>query len=165
MLGTPRAMRLFSEALKYSNIQHLRLNDCCINDESLMYLGAAVCHKDCLLIILDIDRNTYTEDGLTHFLTMLLERSQFQYLKVLSVDHYNDKHHQIVKQINVSRTILVKQINFSRRVLPIFVEHNYPPLTVGCESQLQSQNQKVKDQAKCYNALMRSDLAFQNPHH
>ena len=119
-----------------------------------MYLCAAVCHEDCLLTVLDIDRNTYTEDGLTNFLTMLLERSPFQYLKVLSVDHYNDKHRQIVKAINISR-----------RVLPIFVEHNYPLLTVGCASELSLKNEEIQYHDECYYALMRSDLAFQNPHH
>ena len=154
MFNMPGAMILFSEALKYNILGSLSLHDCCINDESLMLLGAAVCNENSLMTILKIDRNTYTEDGLTHFLMMLLERSPFQYLKVLSVDHYNDKHRQIVKQINIVR-----------KRLPKFLEHNYPPLTVGCVSQLRSQNQEIQDRDKCYNALMRFDLAFQSPHH
>ena len=56
-LGRSEAMCLFSEALKYSRILELSLAECSIGDKSLDLLAAAVCHKDCQLVVLHIERN------------------------------------------------------------------------------------------------------------
>ena len=142
------AMHLFTEALKYSGLRSLNLSSCHINDESLFLLAAAVCHEHCMIVALEIEDNTYTEDGLTHFFSMLLKKLTSMYLYVLSVDHYNNEHRMTVKKINTFRR-----------------EIQVPSLVVGSLTSLTSQSKELQDRHKGYLALIRPDLAFQNPHH
>ena len=71
--GRAKVMQLFSEALKYSRLVLLDFYDCSTDDESLKLLAAAVCHKNCQLHILLIDNNSYSNDALTYFFTLMLK--------------------------------------------------------------------------------------------
>ena len=146
LFATQGAMRLFSEALKYSRLARLTLSDCSIDEENLKWLAVAICHEECLLVYLDIDRNPYTDKSLECFLTFLLRNLPTVYLRVLSVNHINDKHQSIVTNINFLREKYLK----------------YPALVVGCGSQLRSQNEAIQEQDRGHDSLMRFDLAFQN---
>ena len=145
IFSKPKAMHLFSEALKYSAIQTLNLRSCHINDESLKLLAAAVCGENCQLIGLDINNNLYTEEGLTLLFTMLLNELPSRYPRILSVDHYNDNHKKLVDAINIGR--------YKKR---------FPPLVVRSLSKLTSQNKEIHDEYKGRKALLRPDLAFQD---
>ena len=148
LFTVPGAMHLFKEALKFSGLQTLNLSSCDINDESLLSLVDAVCHKNLPLMSLKIDDNEYTEDCLTLFFNMLLERSQFMYLAVLSVDHYNDEQEKIVNKIKIDRRD----------------NHNNLPFVVDSEKKLFSQNKELQDEYKGYESL-HDVTPFQNPHH
>ena len=149
LFARPGLMRLFCEALVFSKVQRLNLDGCNISDNTLMILATAVCHKNCLLTILEIDRNPYTEQGLTNFLRNLQRNLHFVYLMVLSVNHINDEHYEVVDSINYCRK--------NYKIL------EYPhQLLLSCASQLRSQ---YENKDKGYFSLMRFDLAFGRNHH
>ena len=144
----PGLMHLFCEALTYSYVQRLNLDGCDIHDNTLMILATAVCHRDSLLQVLEIDRNPYTDRGLTNFLRMLFRNLLFVYLRVLSVNHtINDEHRKLVNLIN----------HFRKNHKGL--QHYPHELFLYCKSQLMSQ---YEDKDEGYFSLMRLNLAF--PH-
>ena len=149
---TSGALHLFSEALKhYGKLKSLDLGRCHINNEHLMLLGTAICHKNCVLEVLQINNNVYTEDGLTYFFRMMLLKLLPVYLTNIAVDYYNDEHKKIVSKINFRR----------KRLSPL-----WPHLVVRYISKQRSQDQYERyDHEEVDKLLMRYDLAFQNIYH
>ena len=151
LFTSPSVMQLFSEALKYTTLGRLNLEDCGIDDGSLKLLAAAVCHKHCELAILEIDLNPYTDCGLTHFLTLLMS-VPFVRLAVLSVNHASDEHKKLVDLINES---------------DIRRQHNcHPKLFIDSTKKLYSQDERVLEKSRGLILLqMRPDLSLRHPHH
>ena len=149
----PGAMCVFCEAMKYSKLKWLMLNACGINDESLMVLASAICHEQsCFLERLEIEINPYTDDGLTGFFKLMLERISFVRLVIMSVNDVNDKHRKLIDEINTYR----RRWNWICPKLSV----------VSCAAEPYSQNKQFQDRRKGYKILsMRPDLAFQPPHH
>ena len=143
-------MMLFSEAMKYSKLKMLELHSCGINDETLMVLGDAVCHKLYPLVSLDIEQNSYTDNGLARFIDMMIiyRRLSLVYLMVLSADNVNDQHRKMVDEINSLR----------QNIHPFL-----PRLVIGCNSELLRQDNELEETAGCQ--LVRNDLAIRLLHH
>ena len=139
---------LFSEAMKHSRLNSLELKNCGINDETLMVLGDAVCHEQCPLTILDIEQNSYTDDGLGRFINKMYRRLPYVYLTTLSADNVNDQHRKLVDVINSLRQTLLL---------------HYPRLVIGCNTALQRQDNELEETAE--SQLMRNDLAIRLPFH
>lgn len=142
---------LFSEALKYTTISMLGLDNCRINDDLLMILAPAVCHKNCRVLVFDIDCNPYTDHGLTRFLKVMLRNEPMVNIAVLSVNHVSDVHTKLVEEINQIRIV------FQLR----------PPLKIGCMSELSDKSESVQDQVMGLALLqLRPDLEkSRSPHH
>ena len=144
-----RVTCLFSEALKYTSLVRLSLDGCGIDDDSLMIIAVGVCHKDCTLVIFEIDSNPYTDHGLTCFLKLMLRNSPFVRVAVLSVNHTNDEHHKLVELINNFRELYYQ-----------------PQLVIGCMTDLSAQNKAIQEQIMGAALLrMRPDLGLRSPHH
>ena len=146
----PRAMQMFCEVMKYSQLKQLMLNACGINDGSLKLLASTICHEEsCILERLEIGFNPYTDYGLTHFLRLMVE-SPFVpiHLIIMSVNSLNDEHLKHIHEINSFRKC-----------------QNRPKLAVRCVFEQYLQNKQYQDRRIGYNLLKRPDLAFQPPHH
>ena len=149
LFTSPGAMLLFSEALKYSQLSRLSLENCGIDDNSLKLLAIAIFHEENILQILEIDNNSYTDHGLTYLLELMIRRLPVACLRVLSADRISDKHKKLVDMIN----------NLRQRYI------EFPNLIVGCKSKLQEQSEESQEKYEGYNSLMRFDLAIRFPHH
>ena len=77
LFGNHKFMSLFCEALKYSRVLNLHLNNSSINDSSLLLLASAICDMRTELTILHIYNNRYTEHGLIELFKC------FNYWKIL----------------------------------------------------------------------------------
>ena len=147
----PIVMPLFSEALKCSTLSRLILNYCYIDDNKLMYLAVAVCSKDCVIEILEIDENPYTDNGLKNFLKLMILSGPSVILSVLSVTQLSDENRSLVDWLNELRKSC-----------------GCPKLIVDSMSRLLSQNEEYQRIGLEHTLLhMRPDLmfAFRSPHH
>ena len=152
LFANRKVMPFFCEALKYSKLTRLRLDDCSIDDDSLMLLAVPVC-RNSATIVLDIDRNPYTEHGLTNFLRFLLKEVgvSLVLLTVLSVNHVSNIHHELAEMYDLRRNQ---------------VYGGAPKLVIGCMTDLVAQNERVMERVRGFSLLhTRPDLAYRSPHH
>lgn len=143
-------MCLLSESLKFTQLGHLRLDDCGIDDNSLMLLVPGVCHKHCTVVILDIDCNPYSDDALAKFLQYILRNEPHTgKLSVLSVTHISDMHKSLEEMINKIRQ-----------------QYFRTALTLGCMKELIAKDKEYQSQLEGMTLLhQRSNLNFRSPHH
>ena len=96
-----KGMDLLSEALKYSNISILDLDQCNIDDSGLLLLGQTLRSPSNTIIYLDIEHNKYTTKGLSKFLNCLNDTN----LTTLGVKLETGEHYTIVSSINNIRSL------------------------------------------------------------
>ncbi len=145
--------RLFSESLKFTKLVRLCLDDCGINDTTLMLLAPGVCHKHCTVhIIFEIDRNPYSDNALADFVRYVYSNEPHTgslKLMVLSVTHTCRLHRNLVDKINFLRLLVSR-----------------PELTLGCMDELSAKDKGIQAQKEGMALLqLRPDLNFRSPHH
>ena len=101
-----RAMFMLAVSLRYSHIRHLRLLNCSIDDFRLHLLANGILRSK--IVILEIDKNPFSEQGLLHFLIIQKQYENLR-LSLLSVNSniVSNKHHDLIKVINCLRTLLL----------------------------------------------------------
>ena len=103
-----KMMSLFSHAVSFTSLMHLKIGNCSISDSGLEMLGEKV-QNHCCLISLGMPTNKFTFAGLCKFLH-LFKNNPYSQLIGLEVD-YEFREHDNVKQI-------MKEINDFRSTLP-----------------------------------------------
>ena len=131
LLGNPKVMNLFCEALKHcTGLQRLMLDSCGINDDLLVILAYALT-SGCVVKILDVGWNPHTSKGLTDFLNILVSRVRFTLLLALAAStDINAEHHSLVEQFNCLRHWFYPY---------------YGKLTVGCKNKVCPRTQMEND--------------------
>ena len=105
LLSNQTATVLFTVSLRYALIQQLRLVACGIDDFRLLLLANGILRSR--ILILEIDDNPFSGQGLLHFLFV---QKQFVnlHLSLLSVNSniISKEHHDLIKLINSLRALL-----------------------------------------------------------
>ena len=152
LFGNHKFMSLFCEALKYSKVLNLQLNDSSIGDSSLLLLASTICDTRTELTMLHIFNNPYTKHGLTGFFKCLLEDSTTVDLVQIILDGQNlTEDHW-------------KNIHFFYYLRSCF-RRDYPPLIVKAHKGWLVEPRARKELLSYHRLITQPHLSSRTPHH